>query len=62
MSLTDVMPRHAVAGVVFVVDSSDRQRFAEARSELFHILSHNEMKEVPLVVVANKSDVAGTQH
>ena len=48
-----------VAGLVYVVDSSDRARLPEARSELLHILSHNELNDVPLVVIANKTDVKG---
>ena len=46
-------------GLVYVVDSSDRARLPEARSELLHILSHNELNDVPLVVIANKTDVKG---
>ena len=44
-------------GLVYVVDSADRIRFAEARKELDWILSADEMSGVPLVVLANKQDL-----
>lgn len=45
------------AGLVFVVDSNDRERFAEAREQLHWILDADEMVGVPLVVMANKQDL-----
>lgn len=45
------------SGLLFVVDSSDRERIAESREELFGILDSDEMKEVPVVVIANKQDL-----
>lgn len=44
-------------GLVFVVDSIDSERFPKARDELAWILDSEEMKEVPLVVLANKQDL-----
>ena len=45
-------------GVVFVVDSSDRQRVAEAREELLGILTDEVMTPgVPTMVLANKQDL-----
>jgi len=45
-----------VDGLVFVVDSTDRQRFSLSKAELKGIYHHNSMKNVPLVVIANKQD------
>ena len=49
------------AGLVFVVDSSDHERFAEVRKALHLILEADEMVEVPLVVMANKQDLPNAQ-
>lgn len=46
-------------GVIFVVDSADRERIPEAREELMRVLDTQEMKHVPLVVIANKQDLRG---
>lgn len=44
-------------GLIYVVDSSDKSRFSEAKSELDWILDADEMAGVPLVVLANKQDL-----
>ena len=44
-------------GLVYVVDASDRSRFDEAKNELDWILESDEMKGVPVVVLANKQDL-----
>ena len=44
-------------GLIFVVDSADRERVGEAREELSWILDSDEMVEVPVVVLANKQDL-----
>lgn len=46
-------------GVIFVVDSADRERIDEARDEMFRVLDSQELKAVPLVVIANKQDLPG---
>lgn len=46
-------------GLIFVIDSSDRDRIDEARQELHRIISDREMKESLLLVFANKQDIAG---
>ncbi|KAG5221337.1 Arf family protein [Salix suchowensis] len=48
-------------GLVFVVDSQDRERVDEAKQELHRILSDREMKECLLLVFANKQDLPGGQ-
>ena len=41
-------------GLIFVVDSDDRERIEEARDELHSILNEEELKECKLLVFANK--------
>ena len=52
--------RHYFAGtqaLIFVIDSSDRERVDEARTELMRIITDREMKDVVLLIFANKSDL-----
>ena len=45
-------------GLIFVVDSSDKNRIELARDELHKILAEEEMKEAIVLVFANKQDIA----
>ncbi|KAK7699646.1 ADP-ribosylation factor, Arf Arf6 [Botryosphaeria dothidea] len=47
-------------GLIFVVDSSDRDRIEEARSELSRIIADREMKDARLLIFANKQDVSSS--
>lgn len=54
------MWRHYFAntqGLIFVVDSNDRDRAAEARDELHRILNEDELRDAILLVFANKQDL-----
>jgi len=44
-------------GLIFVVDSNDRDRIDEARQELHRIIGDREMKDAILLVFANKQDL-----
>ncbi|KAJ9468607.1 ADP-ribosylation factor [Diplonema papillatum] len=44
-------------GVIFVVDSNDRDRVAQARDELQKMLSEDELRDACLLVFANKQDL-----
>jgi len=46
-------------GVIFVVDSNDRDRVGEARDELHRMLNEDELREAILLVFANKQDLPG---
>ena len=46
-------------GIVFVIDSGDRKKLPKMKKILHEILSHSELKNTPLLVVANKSDLNG---
>lgn len=42
------------AGLIFVVDSNDRERCNEAREELLRMLNEDELRDAILLVFANK--------
>nr|ASM47584.1 ADP ribosylation factor 4B [Leptochiton asellus] len=44
-------------GLIFVVDSNDRERIGEAREELSKMLSEDELRDAALLVFANKQDL-----
>ena len=44
-------------GLIFVVDSNDRERIAEARDELMRMLNEDELRDAVLLVFANKQDL-----
>jgi len=44
-------------GLIFVVDSNDRERAGEAAEELQKMLSEDELREAALLVFANKQDL-----
>ena len=41
-------------GLIFVVDSNDRERIGEAREELMRMLNEDELRDAVLLVFANK--------
>ena len=45
---------HFFAGLIFVVDSNDRERIGEAREELMRMLAEDELRDAVLLVFANK--------
>lgn len=44
-------------GLLYVVDSSDRERLGEAAEELHSILADDNMRACPVVIIANKQDL-----
>ncbi|XP_033127316.1 ADP-ribosylation factor 2 [Anneissia japonica] len=44
-------------GLIFVVDSNDRERAIEAKDELNRMLNEDELKDAVLLVFANKQDL-----
>eukprot|EP01117_Protostelium_nocturnum_P015185 TRINITY_DN5857_c0_g1_i1.p2 TRINITY_DN5857_c0_g1~~TRINITY_DN5857_c0_g1_i1.p2 ORF type:complete len:211 (-),score=47.59 TRINITY_DN5857_c0_g1_i1:788-1360(-) len=49
----------SVSGIVFVVDSSDPDRFNESKKELDGLLSNRDISSVPVLVLGNKTDKRG---
>ncbi|NWW65343.1 ARL14 protein, partial [Ifrita kowaldi] len=46
-------------GLLYVVDSSDKRRLEESRREFELILKNESIKDVPVVLLANKQDLPG---
>merc|ERR1712159_663507 len=44
-------------GLIFVIDSNDRDRIEDAREELMMMLNEEEMRDAVLLVFANKQDL-----
>jgi len=44
-------------GLIFVVDSNDRERISEAREELNRMLNEDELRDAVLLVFCNKQDL-----
>jgi len=44
-------------GIIYVVDSNDRERISEAREELQRMLNEDELRDALLLVFANKQDL-----
>lgn len=45
--------------IIYVVDSSDTERIEMAKQEMLAMLQENDLRGVPLLVFANKQDIAG---
>ncbi|ORX37269.1 putative small monomeric GTPase [Kockovaella imperatae] len=45
--------------IIYVIDSSDLSRLPTSRSELLTMLAEDELKNVPVLVFANKQDIKG---
>ena len=41
-------------GIIFVVDSSNKERVIEAKDELSRVMSNEEARQIPILVFANK--------
>lgn len=50
---------HLTDGLIFVVDSNDRDRIDEAAKELKKLLAEEDLKGCPVLVLANKQDING---
>nr|CAI5843792.1 unnamed protein product [Callosobruchus analis] len=44
-------------GLIFVVDSNDRERITEAKDELMRMLAEDELRDAVLLIFANKQDL-----
>lgn len=44
-------------GLIFVVDSNDRERISEAKDELMRMLSEDELRDAVILIFANKQDL-----
>lgn len=46
-------------GIVFVIDASNQSRFNESKKELDSIMNDESIMNVPILILANKVDIAG---
>lgn len=46
-----------IVGVIFVIDSNDRERIQEAAQELRSILAMEELRDAVILILANKKDL-----
>ena len=53
----DVVDYTGTQGIIYVVDSNDRERTSDAREELHHMLTDPELQNAPLLILANKQDL-----
>eukprot|EP01116_Phalansterium_solitarium_P003193 TRINITY_DN1387_c0_g2_i2.p1 TRINITY_DN1387_c0_g2~~TRINITY_DN1387_c0_g2_i2.p1 ORF type:complete len:235 (+),score=39.78 TRINITY_DN1387_c0_g2_i2:57-761(+) len=44
-------------GVIFVVDSNDRERMPEAMDELRRLIEEPQLRDIPVLIIANKQDL-----
>lgn len=49
-----ILLMYLLSGLIFVVDSNDRERAGEAREELNRMLGEDELRDATLLVFANK--------
>lgn len=49
-----MLPFVFASGLIFVVDSNDRERATEAKEELKRMLDEDELRDAVLLVFANK--------
>ncbi|CAF1619447.1 unnamed protein product, partial [Didymodactylos carnosus] len=47
-------------GLIFVVDSTDRERIDEARDTLYQLLNEEELRNKPILIFANKQDLSNS--
>ena len=43
--------------IIFVVDSGDRDKIVESSEEFYKLLNHDDLKDIPFLILANKQDL-----
>ena len=59
-SLSSNLWRHYLLnndGLIFIVDCTDKERFAEAKEELWNILTNDDTRNTAILIFANKQDL-----
>lgn len=49
-------------GLIFVIDSNDKERIVEAREELMRMLAEDELRDAVLLIFANKQDLPNSMN
>ena len=47
------------SGIIYVIDSSDKERIAEAKQELYNLMEEEKLKDIKILISANKQDMPG---
>ncbi|XP_052770764.1 uncharacterized protein LOC128210454 [Mya arenaria] len=47
------------SGLVYMIDCADKERFGDAVEELRRFMKEDELRDIPILVLANKQDMAG---
>lgn len=55
--LTNFLDFQNTQGIIYVVDSNDRDRIEDARDELQRMLNEDELRDALLLIFANKQDL-----
>lgn len=46
--------------LILVVDSTDRERLAVSKAELYNMLNHEDLRQAGVLIFANKQDIKGS--
>merc|ERR1712070_788304 len=46
-------------GIIYVIDAADEERMEEARLALEAVHQHEELRDIPILLLANKQDLTG---
>nr|CAH7720317.1 unnamed protein product [Callosobruchus chinensis] len=57
LKLGEIVTTIPTIGLIFVVDSNDRERITEAKDELMRMLAEDELRDAVLLIFANKQDL-----
>nr|CAD7392780.1 unnamed protein product [Timema cristinae] len=49
-----------ISFIIVVIDSTDRERLAVTREELYRMLAHEELSKAAVLIYANKQDLKGS--
>ncbi|KYQ93973.1 ADP-ribosylation factor [Tieghemostelium lacteum] len=54
--------QNKISGIIFMIDSSDRNRLTEASTDALipYVFNEDVFKETPVLILANKQDLSGT--
>jgi len=48
-------------GIIFFIDSSDHQNFQRSLESFASVIKHQELQNVPILLLANKQDISGCE-
>ena len=48
-----------IHAIIYVIDSADKERLAKSKTYLFRVLQDSDLKDEPILIMANKQDIEG---